>query len=160
MCVSHMWMWRVCVTHINETCVCHTIFETCVRHTCIRVVCVSHTSKRDMSVSQYSSRMCDTNVNETCVCHTIYETRVCRTCQCDVWASHVYYARHVCEIHTTRILCETCVWNTYYTTVGFLLFMCDVSHTNDSAHQGCRLDPTYASCRTRQRPAAVQQEHW
>ena len=111
MCVSRMWMWRVCVTHINEICVFHTIFETCVRHTFIRVVYVSHTGKRDTSVSQYSSRMCDTNVNETCACHTIYETRVCHTCQRDVKVSHIYYARNVCEIYTMPPLvsCFSCV---------------------------------------------------
>jgi len=135
MCVSHMWMWRVCVTHINETCVCHTIFETCVRHTCIRVVCVQHTSKHDMSVSQYSSCMCDTNVNETCVCHTIYETRVCHTCQRDVWVSHIHSTRHVCEIHPIPPLvsCSSCV-TSHKQMIQHIKFAVSTRHMRVAVH--------------------------
>jgi len=48
-CVSHIYTRHVCdtqiqrnVTHVIETCMCHTSYETCVCHTCKRDVCLSH----------------------------------------------------------------------------------------------------------------------
>jgi len=60
---------RVCVTHVNDTCVCvtHHRRHGCITH--VNVTCVCHTLKtRHVCVTQHSRRVCVTHVNEMCVC--------------------------------------------------------------------------------------------